>query len=436
MSEELKERAIEIRSEEMDEILGKSPSWMLRRGVLLLFFIVLALLTGSWLFKYPDIINAPIIITSNNPPSPVVARSTGRITAFYVSDKQSVIGGQYLAVLENTSDIESINKLKTLIAKTDSLGDSSYSISINTSTISNLGDLQQYYLNWANAVISYKRYIELSFNAKKIKGLQEQKTLTNSYLEKLTGQNYLQSQNLRIANKQFNRDSLLSLQKAITPAELEKSEISFIGSKSAYKDSELALSNTQIQIAQFDQQILELQLNEENEQRRLINEVYSAFKNLRSQFNTWELANVLKSRVNGIVSVGKYWSINQNVKAGEQVMNIIPQIADKPVGKITLPMAGAGKVKVGQQVNIKLTNYPYIEYGMLRGTIRTISAVPDQGNYYVEIELMKGLITNYNKPLPFSQEMTGNAEIITDDMRLLERFIGPVYALFTEKFTD
>ena len=57
MPEELKERAIEIRSEEMDEILGKSPTWMLRRGVLLLFFIVLAILIGSWLFKYPDIIN-------------------------------------------------------------------------------------------------------------------------------------------------------------------------------------------------------------------------------------------------------------------------------------------------------------------------------------------------------------------------------------------
>jgi HlyD family secretion protein len=436
MPEELKERAIEIRSEEMDEILGKSPTWMLRRGVLLLFFIVLVLLTGSWLFKYPDIISAPIIITSNNPPSPVVARSNGRITAFYVSDKQPVIAGQYLAVLENTSDIESINQLKSLIAKTDSLDDSSYIKNINTSTISNLGDLQQYYLNWANAVINYQRYIELSFNAKKIKGLQEQKTLTNSYLEKLTGQNYLQSQNLRIANKQFNRDSTLLIQKAITPVELEKSEISLISSKSAYKNSELTLSNTQIQIAQLDQQILELQLNNENEQQRLINEVYSAFKNLRSEFTAWELANVLKSRVNGIVSAGKYWSINQNVKAGEQVMNIIPLKADKPVGKITLPMAGAGKVKVGQQVNIKLTNYPYIEYGMLRGTIRTISAVPDQGNYYVEIELKKGLLTNYNKTLPFSQEMTGNAEIITEDMRLLERLIGPVYALIKEKFSE
>ena len=105
---ELKERAIEIRSEEIDEILGKTPVWILRRGLVLLLAIILSLVAGSWIFKYPDIISAPIIITTVNPPSPVIARSNGRITAFYVSDKQSVTAGEYLAVLENTSDIESI----------------------------------------------------------------------------------------------------------------------------------------------------------------------------------------------------------------------------------------------------------------------------------------------------------------------------------------
>jgi HlyD family secretion protein len=117
-------------------------------------------------------------------------------------------------------------------------------------------------------------------------------------------------------------------------------------------------------------------------------------------------------------------------------MTVIPKRKEKPIGKIILPMLGAGKAKAGQQVNIKLTNFPYIEYGMLKGTISTISSVPDQGNYYVEIKLNNGLITNYNKTLPFSQEMTGNAEIITEDMRLLQRLTGPVYSLFKEKLSD
>ena len=433
MPEELKERAIEIRSEEIDEILGKAPSWILRRGVILLLVIILALIAGSWIFKYPDIISAPIIITTNNPPSPVIARSSGRITEFYVIDKQSVTSGQYLAILENTSDIESINKLKLLVQMADSSIDNSSLLETNTSTILNLGELQQFYSNWTDAVTSYRRYCEMSFNEKKIRALQEQKALTNTYFEKLKGQTYLQAQNLRIANVQFKRDSILFLQKVLPSAEFEKSEISLISTKSAFKNSEITLSNTEIQISQLEQQIIELRLNDENDKQKLTSEISTTFKNLRSQFNTWELNYVLKSRVAGIVSVGKYWSTNQNVKSGEQVMTVIPSKKDKPLGKIILPMLGAGKVKMGQQVNIKLTNFPYIEYGMLKGKVSTISSVPDQGNYYVEIQLTNGLITNYNKTLPFSQEMTGSAEIITEDMRLLERLIGPVYALVKER---
>lgn len=434
MPEEIKDRAIEIRSVEIDEILGKSPTWILRQGALLLFFIVLALLTGSWLFKYPDVISAPMVITSNNPPSPVIARNSGRITTFYVSDAQSVISGQYLAVLENISDIESINQLKTFIAKVDLNGDDSYTTNINTSTISNLGELQQSYLSWTNAVINYQRYANLSFNTKKIRALQEQIALTYLYINKLNGQNSLQSMNLRLAKKQFTRDSILFSQKVITPSESDKSEISLISSKSAYTNSEIALSNAKIQISQLQQQIIELRLNNDNEQQRLTNDINTAFKSLRNQFIDWELAYVLKSKVNGIVSIGRYWSTNQNVKSGEQVMTIIPKKSDHPFGKLTLPMQGAGKVKIGQCVNMKLTKFPYIEYGMLKGIIRTISAVPDQGNYYVEIELTNGLTTNYNIKLPFSQEVTGNADIITKDMRLLERFIGPIYSLIKESF--
>ena len=433
---ELKERAIEIRSEEIDEILGKTPTWILRRGVLLLLVIILALIAGSWIFKYPDIISAPIVITTNNPPSPVIARSSGRITAFYVSDKQSVKSGQYLAVLENTSDMEAINKLKLLMQMVDSLGDNSSLMETNASTLLNLGELQQFYLNWTDAVVNYKRYAEMSFNAKKIRALQEQTALTNTYFEKLKGQTNLQAQNLRIANIQFRRDSLLFVQKVLPSAEFEKSEISLISTKSAYKNSEITLSNTEIQVSQLNQQVLELRLNDETDKQKLINEISTTFKNLRSQFNNWELNYVLKSRVDGVVSVGKYWSTNQNVKSGEQVMIVIPIKKEKPLGKIILPMQGAGKVKVGQKVNIKLTNFPYIEYGMLKGTVSTISSVPDQGNYYVEIKITKGLITNYNRTLPFSQEMTGSAEIITEDMRLMERLIGPVYALVKEKLAD
>lgn len=142
---------------------------------------------------------------------------------------------------------------------------------------------------------------------------------------------------------------------------------------------------------------------------------------------------MLKSKKDGTVSLASYWSTNQNVKAGDQVMTVIPDILNKPIGKITLPVQGAGKVKVGQKVNIKLANYPYAEYGILQGRITTVSSVPNQNNYYVEIELPERLKTTYKKELPPQQELSGTADIITEDMRLIERLLNPIKSLIKNK---
>jgi len=423
MQEELKERAIEIRSEEVDEILGRQPSWILRRGIVVLGFIVMALLAASWFLRYPDIITAPIVITSINPPSSVVARTSGKIMSFLVKDQQKV----------STADTGSIRQLITFFHTSDSIKESLQNLDLSNSQIANLGDLQQPYSNFIQAVMNYQRYKALSFNAKKITALQQQIGLTNSYIENLKEQRYLQAMNLKLARNQFSRDSTLFIQKVLPTAEFEKAEVLLISNKTAYKNSEMALYNSMIQVSQLEQQIIELRLTEEKETKQLLNEINNAYKALESQFGAWELAYVLKSATTGKVSIGNYWSVNQNVKAGDAIMTVIPDKKEKPFGKITLAMENSGKVKTGQKVNIKLSNFPYTEFGMITGEVKSISLVPDQGKYFGEVELPNDLNTNYKKLLPFYQEMTGTAEIITENMRLIERIIAPVRSIYEER---
>ena len=98
-----------------------------------------------------------------------------------------------------------------------------------------------------------------------------------------------------------------------------------------------------------------------------------------------------------------------------------------------VPSAGFGKVEKGQTVNVKLNGYPYMEFGMLKGFIKNISAVPDEKGYVAEIDFTNGLFTTYNKKLNLIQQMDGQGEIITKDMRLIEQFLQPIRALFDEK---
>lgn len=113
---------------------------------------------------------------------------------------------------------------------------------------------------------------------------------------------------------------------------------------------------------------------------------------------------------------------------------VAPKEESLPVGTALLPLQGSGKVKAGQRVNLRLNNYPDQEFGYVRGEVRSVSPLPTaEGMYVVDIALPDGLTTNYGKMLPLTREMKGSAEIITDDLRLLERLIMPLRKIFMEQ---
>jgi len=78
-----------------------------------------------------------------------------------------------------------------------------------------------------------------------------------------------------------------------------------------------------------------------------------------------------------------------------------------------------------------LENFPDEEFGMLTGVVRNISLLPDkEGFFSVDVELPEKLITNYNKEIVFTQEMKGAGEIVTEDLRLMERFFYQLRNIF------
>ncbi len=86
MAKESRHKSIEFRSEPVQEILGSVPSWIIRWGTTLFFTIIILLLLGSWLFRYPEVVpNLDIEVMTAEPPAYVVASSTGKIEDFFIS---------------------------------------------------------------------------------------------------------------------------------------------------------------------------------------------------------------------------------------------------------------------------------------------------------------------------------------------------------------
>jgi hypothetical protein len=152
---------------------------------------------------------------------------------------------------------------------------------------------------------------------------------------------------------------------------------------------------------------------------------------LRGSLDRWKQNYLLIAPVDGRVSMNAaYFSVQQFVKRGEPVLSIVPPVqTGNIIGRLSLPVAGSGKVKSGQRVVVKLDGYPFHEFGSLAGTVKSKSLIPQDETYNILVDLPGELKTNYGKRIPFEQQMQGQAEIVTEDKRFLERILEHVWSL-------
>ena len=158
MSEKLKD--IDLRSQEVQEILTKVPHWMIRWGNVLFLALIVMLLFMSWFVKYPDIIPSEVLITTQIPPQKEFAKITGKLDVILVADNQKVKNNQALAILENTANYQDVFKLKSVI-DTIQVNSKSFSFPIDSLPILFLGDIESQYTLFENSYLQYQLNKEL-----------------------------------------------------------------------------------------------------------------------------------------------------------------------------------------------------------------------------------------------------------------------------------
>jgi multidrug efflux pump subunit AcrA (membrane-fusion protein) len=86
----MEENDIQLRTEEVNELLGAEPNWVYRWGILTIFIIMLLGLVLSFFIRYPDILTAKTTITTLNPPVTLVSKTDGKIISLQVKNNQFV----------------------------------------------------------------------------------------------------------------------------------------------------------------------------------------------------------------------------------------------------------------------------------------------------------------------------------------------------------
>lgn len=420
----MKEKAPEILySDPVREIISNPPARIIRWGTFVIALVFLLLIILAWIIRYPDIVPAPVEITTQNPPVTLVTKMTGRINKLYVSDREIVSSGHLLAVMETTASIPEAEALKLI---TDTVREPEKLNALSLPAFSKLGELQKYYASFVKALQDYDTYKRNDFYGSKMMSITEEIEALQDYINRMKVKEKLISENLKIEDKRFKRDSALYVDKVLSESEYENSRKTHNNSKLELQQVRLDESRNVLALAEKNQLLQDYRIKREEEGQNLSSELNETFLNLKAQINIWRNDYLLISPVEGTVTFTKFWSENQSVMKDEPVLSIVPFETGDIVGRINLKMQRSGKVLTGQKVNIKLSGYPYLEYGMVRGIVKTKSLVPSGDAYIIEVGFPSGLTTLYGRKLDFTQNMQGNAEIITDDdLRLLQRVINP-----------
>jgi multidrug resistance efflux pump len=420
---------IELRSEEVQEILTKIPHWLIRWGSLVILFILLLMLFVSWMIKYPDTIKTEVLITTQIPPEKLLAKTSGRLDAILVNNNSEIKQNTPLAIIENTANYNDVFLLKSI---TDTINLNKSVFPFEKLEMLQLGDIESSFAIFQKEYIASQLNKELQpfkvdKNANSIEAIQLRERLSLLESQKTINQGELELQ-----KSDFNRYEILHKKGVIASQELEKQKLIYLQAQKNYKSLLSSISQLKSSLNDLSRNTKSTEINETKETINLERNVLQSFYQLKKAIKDWELNYVLRTSINGKVSFLQLWSKNQTVSAGDQVFSIIPTNEKNYIGKIKALAQNSGKIKMGQDVKIRLANFPDREFGVLSGKIENISLTPDKdGNLLIDVSLPNGLDTSYEKKIVFQQEMTGTADIITEDLRLIERLLYQFRDIFS-----
>lgn len=423
--EESKE--IELRSEEVQDILESAPKWMIRWGTVLIFGIILMLFFVSWFVKYPDIVSTEIVITTTVPPEKLVARTSGKIEAILIHDKAIVHENEPLAIIQSTANYRDVFFLKRIIEEYSEANKFDFEKLNNAQ----LGDIESAYAQFHAAYIADElnrnlHPFQVESNAQDSESIQ-----IRDRLNLLQQQKSLNESELQLQESDLNRYEMLFYKGVISAQDFENKKLAYLQAQKGYKNLLSSISQLKSSLIDNGRNSKGTKIKGTKEEVNLESSKIQSLYQLKKVIKDWELAYVLKSSIAGKVTFLQIWTENQIISAGDNVFSVIPTIEKGYIAKLKAPALNSGKIKIGQTVNIRLANFPDREFGILNGEVKNISLVPDNdGNLLIDVRLPKGLESSYHETIPFQQEMKGSADIITEDLRLAERLLYQFRDLF------
>ncbi|WP_455666550.1 HlyD family efflux transporter periplasmic adaptor subunit [Phocaeicola sp.] len=366
---------VEIYSRENNDMLGDMPEWLIHTGSYIVYGLIVFLIAGTALFKYPDTIRKTITIDDIGSAEWITANQAGMIDRFFVENQSPVKRNDTLGILKNTASLADVKRFCNVLTNIEwyyRTDDIKYLQDYPFDLI--MGEMSPAYEQFTQAVRTCVMYHEFDLYPQKKKFLDEEMRILN-------------------ASGQANALDILKVKR----------------------------------------ELFDLEINHKTELGKNRRMLELAYETMINSLKTWDKKYLIKSNYDGIVVWGKSWGMSSRVNEGDTLCTVISKQQGNPMGHLKLSQDEVAEIAVGDKVNIELNKYPTHSYGVLPGEIASVSFVPYNKSYAVEVDFPEGLVTTSKKEIKYEIDMSGKAEIITSSRSILSRIFAPIYELFREE---
>ncbi|TAE69606.1 MAG: HlyD family efflux transporter periplasmic adaptor subunit [Bacteroidetes bacterium] len=413
--EEVNLKNTTLYSEEVQDIINRPPNAIIRWGLTVFFGLCLMCIFLMYWIQYPDILKASFRLTSEQSPKSILAKIEGRLIKLHIKNQEQVTKNQVLGYIESTTDHE---QALSLLRFLDTFEENENLFLQNKMLdFKRLGELQSSFQAFKAAYLQYISFLSGGFYLQKKALLLQDLTHLKSLEQNLQTQKKIQTQDYTLAEKEFKIQEKLYADKVIPTLEFTREESKMMSKKMPLQQLESSLINNLTSQIGKQKEILELDKTI-SEQKSIF---FEALKTLQSNLYAWQQKYVLIAPIVGKLHFSTFLQEKQMLQTGQELFWISTE-NQETYGELYIPQFNFGKVKVGQEVNIKFNAYPFQEFGMVKGKIEFIAEIPIKDSIFLaKVILPKGLTTNYNKKIVYQSKMTATADIITQKNRLIDK---------------
>ena len=406
-------------SDELLDVVSEPPTWIMRGGASVMTGILLLFLVGTWIIKYPEVLTGTAVVTTQIQPIRVVTPTGGRMTSLLAKDETVVKKGDVLAEMENNTQLQNIPTIRHLIAETSAfLANPQRTIALPGNAFV-WGDLQADFNVIRQNYFDYKRLQSDNFQAMALKNRQQQADELRQLVAVNEHQQQLNEEAFQNAEERFRGDEKLYKDGV-------SSKFDYLASKNKRLDTqrehenfrkEILGNNLKLTEVERDGQAMEYAYTEKK--RLCLDNIGRSLANIGNSLRYWQQNYLITAPADGKLVFLKTLTENQYLKTADTLFALMP-LDETYRATVDIPVQGMGKARVGQQVIIKLDDYPYQEFGMLEGRVVRVEPSLTVHTYRVTVSLPNGLTSTYHQTFRFRSEMSGTAQLVTTDLRLVE----------------